>query len=112
MRITIGQLRKIIREEVQISEMGSKYVSGRMDIFPQDKVDRYFPHDPNDAESKDFMGPEVHLGDDEIDDDEIGWDGKPTYDRGRAETKHNPTYNPDGSRNKPPRPAYVPMRRR
>jgi hypothetical protein len=107
MRISLGQLRRIIREEVQ-REAVSNYKSGRMDVFPDYPAKRTLPSDPNNPDERDFLGHE----DPELIDDEPGWDGKIPSNFGSSTATHSPTYNPDGTRNKPGRPSYVPMRRR
>lgn len=110
MRISLGQLRRIIREEVQ-REAASKYKSGRMDIFPDYPAERTLPSDPNNPDERDFLGHD----DPELIDDEPGWDGEipPNFgSTARGSTTNSPTYNPDGTRNKPARPSYVPMRSR
>lgn len=108
MRISLGQLRRIIREEVQ-REAASKYKSGRIDVFPDFVQTRETPSDPNNPDERDFLGHD----DPELIDDEPGWDGKIPSSFGSSSRKSTTnTYNPDGTRNKPGRPSYIPNRRR
>lgn len=107
MRISLGQLRRIIQEEVQ-REAASKYKSGRMDVFPEDQVKRTLPSDPNNPDERDFLGHD----DPELIDDEPGWDGKIPPNFGSSTFTHKSKYNHDGTRNEPPRQSYIPNRRR
>lgn len=93
MRITLGTLRRIIREEVMREVKGT------------------LPHDPNPESSDSFMGPDSP----EEEWEEEGWDGRLPQGYGRSskgEGSPKSTYNPDGSRNKPARPKHIPMRGR
>ena len=91
MRISLGQLRRIIREEV-MREAGRNY-----------------PHDPAD-EHEDFMGPD--LPEEEFEPDNDNFFSHDSHLGAPNRPAGPPTYNPDGSRNKPSRSKFIPMRGR
>jgi len=110
MRITLGRLKSIIREEV-MRETVSKYKPGRIEVFPDDFANRSTPSDFNSPDERDFMGADYPPEEEW----EEGWDGKipPSYGRtSQGSNLSQGTYNPDGSRNKIARPKYIPMRGR